>query len=103
MATPSEFRVPVRRAVALALAVFFSVTGQDRLALWMLVSFHAMPRPLAEGARITNDDWLLLDAPGGFEYPGVYGIMRLRQPKTARNPAHARFQHVLLLDRALAL
>eukprot|EP00974_Lingulodinium_polyedra_P026461 2553662-Lingulodinium_polyedra.AAC.1 len=35
-------------------------------------------------------------------YPRVHGLVRVRRPKTRRNPAHAARQHVLIEDAALA-
>jgi len=101
LALPPEFRNPVPAQVALALATWAWATGKLRFGIMTLLAHHCLLRP-EESRSIKLRDIILFLDPNGPSYPGVFGLVGLRTPKTRRNPAHAPQQHVLIEDRTLA-
>ena len=63
--------------------------------------FHLVCRP-EEIMTIHLSDITILDCSMTTLYPDVYGIVRIRHPKTSRTPGHAQHQYSTILDPGLA-
>ena len=100
LAIPCEFRTPVPHSVALAVAVTSWLLGWPVLSFLTLLSFHCLLRP-ADARCLRWCDLHCFTEDETCRYPGVYGLVGIRPPKTRRMPGHAAHQHVLVESEGL--
>lgn len=100
-AVPAEFRRPVHRQAALALAATCMVLQQLALALLTLFSFHCLLRP-REAAGLTKADVHVFTGRGRRLYPDVRAVVQIRRAKTRRRTPHAARQCVTVQDEGIA-
>ena len=98
--TPSSFRKPVTREIALSLATAALVQERIRVCVMVLLSFHGLLRP-AEARAVKWSDIGFLDEQQDF-YPGTYGVIGIALPKTRRMSSHAVHQYVTVESPVLA-
>ena len=99
-AIPLEFRCPVHLDAALALGVYFWVSGVPALTVFTILGFHCLLRP-AECMNVTRKDIVLFSNDEVARY-GIYGVVLIRRPKTAHMPMHGKVQFVTILDAGVA-
>jgi len=101
LAVPSEFRTPVSYKSCLAIAITLWLQGRWGVALLTLLGWHCLLRP-SEARMLRWSDILTFGPEDRHRYEGVYGIIRIEDPKTRRVIGHATHQHVLLECLGLA-
>ena len=74
--------------------------GVAVLSFLTLLSFHCLLRP-AEARSLRWCDLHCFTEDDNCRYPGVYGLIGIRLPKTRRMPGHAAHQHVLVESEGL--
>jgi hypothetical protein len=101
LALPPEFRAPVPSYGALALCTWAWVSGHYRFVVITLLAHHCLLRP-EEARSIRFSDIIMFGPDDLLNFPGVFGVVAVRRPKTRRQAAHAPQQHVLIEDGTLA-
>ena len=101
MLTPSSFRRPVWREVALTMAVAALLDQKPRVCLLILLQFHGLLRP-GEARHVRWVDLGFLASHEHEQYPDTFGVVGIVRPKTRRMSSHSVHQYVTIESRILA-
>ena len=101
MMTPSAFRRPVWREVALTLAVAALLDQKPRVCLLVLLQFHGLLRP-GEARHVRWVDLGFLASHEHELYPDTFGVVGIVRPKTRRMASHSVHQYVTIESQILA-
>ena len=94
LAILAEFRTPVSLEIVLSVATSAWLHNVAEFSLLTLLPFHCLLRP-AEARQLRWCDVESFDGSVSTRYEKVFGIVRIRDPKTRRMAGHAVQQHVL--------
>ena len=100
--TPSEFRRPVWRQVALSLAALALLEGRPRVCILILLQFHGLLRP-SEARHVRWSDIGILSGHDQQFYTGTFAVVGIAQPKTRRMSTHAMHQYVTVESRLMSV